>query len=156
METNNHKIVDYSAVLDKQYGKSGTPERKKFDDEAYAFYTSQILLEEITMDLNVSPLDVMRNAADYPVLSKKATVLKNLAKMFDTLSDLAETSPLDKLLDEMLDRSGYREFLKNLGDDGVNRLENINELKSTMMSYSTDAEDPSLNGFLEEIGRAHV
>lgn len=45
METNNHKIVDYSAVLDKQYGKSGTPERKKFDDEAYAFYTSQILLD---------------------------------------------------------------------------------------------------------------
>ncbi len=109
------------------------------------------MLEEITMDLNVSPLDVMRNAADYPVLSKKATVLKSLSKMFDTLSDLAETLPLDKLLDEMLDRSGYREFLKNLGDDGINRLENINELKSTMMSYSTDAEDPSLNGFLEEI-----
>ena len=45
METNNHQIVDYSAVLEAQYGALGTPERAKFDDEAYAFYTSQILLD---------------------------------------------------------------------------------------------------------------
>lgn len=45
METNNHQINDYSAVLDEQYGKEGTPERAKFDEEAYAFYTGQILLD---------------------------------------------------------------------------------------------------------------
>lgn len=45
MQTNDHKIRDYSAVLDKQYGAPGTPERAKFDEEAYAFYTSQILLD---------------------------------------------------------------------------------------------------------------
>jgi DNA-binding XRE family transcriptional regulator len=44
METNNHQINDYSAVLDKQYGKEGSLERSKFDEEAYAFYTGQILL----------------------------------------------------------------------------------------------------------------
>lgn len=37
METNNHQIVDYSAVLEAQYGALGTPERAKFDEEAYAF-----------------------------------------------------------------------------------------------------------------------
>lgn len=45
METNNHKIVDYSAVLDEKYGAHGTPERARFDEEAYAFYTSQVLLD---------------------------------------------------------------------------------------------------------------
>lgn len=45
MQTNNHKIVDYSAVLEAQYGAPGTPERAKFDEEAYTFYTSQILLD---------------------------------------------------------------------------------------------------------------
>ncbi len=45
METNNHKLVDYSAVLEQKYGKPGTPERNRFDEEAYAFYTSQILLD---------------------------------------------------------------------------------------------------------------
>lgn len=45
MKTNNHQINDYSAVLDRKYGKRGTAERAKFDEEAYAFYTSQILLD---------------------------------------------------------------------------------------------------------------
>lgn len=45
METNNHQINDYSAVLEQRYGKTGTPERTKFDEEAYEFYTSQILLD---------------------------------------------------------------------------------------------------------------
>lgn len=45
METNNHQINDYSAVLERKYGKRGTSERAKFDEEAYTFYTSQILVE---------------------------------------------------------------------------------------------------------------
>lgn len=45
METNNHKLTDYSAVLEKQYGKPGTAERTEFDEEAYAFYTGQVLLQ---------------------------------------------------------------------------------------------------------------
>lgn len=45
METNNHKINDYSAVLDRKYGKEGTVGRAKFNEEAYTFYTSQILVE---------------------------------------------------------------------------------------------------------------
>ena len=34
METNNHQIVDYSAVLEAQYGALGTPERAKFDKKS--------------------------------------------------------------------------------------------------------------------------
>jgi len=45
MDTNNHLITDISEQLAKEYGAHGTPERAKFDEEAYAFYTSQILLE---------------------------------------------------------------------------------------------------------------
>lgn len=45
METNNHQINDYSAVLERKYGKEGTVERSQFDEEAYSFYTSQILLD---------------------------------------------------------------------------------------------------------------
>jgi len=45
METNNHQINNYSAVLERKYGKNGTIERARFDEEAYAFYTSQILFD---------------------------------------------------------------------------------------------------------------
>ena len=45
MEKNNHQMNDYSAVLERKYGKKGSVERAKFDEEAYTFYTSQILVE---------------------------------------------------------------------------------------------------------------
>ena len=45
MKTNNHAIVDYSAQLDKTFGKPGTPQRNKFDEDAYNFYTGLLLLE---------------------------------------------------------------------------------------------------------------
>jgi DNA-binding XRE family transcriptional regulator len=45
MNTNSHLITDISEQLEKEFGKHGTPERAKFDEEAWAFYTSQILLD---------------------------------------------------------------------------------------------------------------
>ncbi len=43
METNNHQIVDYDIILDAKFGKEGTPERIQAEEDAYAFYTGQIL-----------------------------------------------------------------------------------------------------------------
>ena len=43
MQTNNHKIVDYDAVLDAKFGKEGTPERARAEEEAYSFYSGLIL-----------------------------------------------------------------------------------------------------------------
>ena len=43
MSTKKNMITDISAELDKKYGAPGTPEREKFDEEAYAFYTGQLL-----------------------------------------------------------------------------------------------------------------
>ena len=45
MNTKNNLIQDYDAVLDSLYGKEGTPERNKFEEDAYAYYTGQILRE---------------------------------------------------------------------------------------------------------------
>lgn len=45
MQTNNHKIEDYDVILDSRYGAEGTESRNAFEEEARAFYASQILLE---------------------------------------------------------------------------------------------------------------
>lgn len=39
-------VFDVSAELDKEFGVSGTLERAKFDEDAYAFYMEQVLLED--------------------------------------------------------------------------------------------------------------
>lgn len=43
MQTNDHQIRDYDIVLDAEFGKPGTPERVRAIEEAYAFYSGQIL-----------------------------------------------------------------------------------------------------------------
>lgn len=110
------------------------------------------MIEQISADLNISPIEVMRDCASYPVLSKKNLVLVKTANMFIHLSDFAEKHSLSELLDELLDKTGYAAAMKALGDEGVGRLENISELKTTMTQYEeANGDEASLSGFLEEI-----
>lgn len=108
-------------------------------------------LEQVTSDLGISAIDVMRQSADLAPLAKKAKALTDLANIFDELTKLAEEEPLDVLLDELMKKSGYERYLIEQGDEGAMRLENINELKSTMAQYMEQSEEPSLSGFLEEV-----
>lgn len=107
-------------------------------------------LSEISSDLKLSPLEVMSNADYYPILSKKSAALKKVALMFGELIELSETLPLDEFLDELLNRTEYLNYLKTL-DNGETKIENVDELRSTIASYMAENEEPSLNGFLEEI-----
>lgn len=65
---------------------------------------------------------------------------------------LREDLPLDEWLKIVLDKTGYSEELKKEGSmESLARLENINELISKAKEYMNQAEEPSLNGFLEEV-----
>ncbi len=110
------------------------------------------MIEQISGDLNISPIEVMRDSENYAPISKKNGILVKTATMFAYLSDFAETHTLSELLDELLDKTGYANAMKALGDEGIGRLENINELKTTMVQYTEEnGEEASLSGFLEEI-----
>ena len=52
-------INDYDAVLDASYGKEGTPERIKFEDDAYAYYTG-LLLRDARKEAKVSQAELAR------------------------------------------------------------------------------------------------
>lgn len=93
----------------------------------------------------------MRNCEEYPMLSKKIKALKETAEMFDFLVKASEEMPLDEFFDLLMDKTGYLKYMQGLGEEGITRIENLNELKTTVKSYMEDAEEPTLNGFLEEI-----
>ncbi len=108
-------------------------------------------IERIATDLHLSPIEVLRTASEYPALSKKATALRTVAEMFGTLIALADELAPDALYDKVLELSGYAAMLSTLGEEGQTRLENVEELKSSILQYVETAEEPTLNGFLEEI-----
>ena len=114
--------------------------------------TTVSMIEQMSSDLHTSPIEIMRKCEDYPLLSKKTASLTKTAAMFDDLKDAAESKPLDEMLDYLLDKTGYAAYMKSLGDEGAARMENINELKSTMVEYMKNSgDDYSLSGFLEEV-----
>ena len=46
-ETNDHKIRNYDLILDETFGKQGTPERTKAEEEAFNFY-SELILQNVS------------------------------------------------------------------------------------------------------------
>lgn len=113
------------------------------------------MIEQISIDLKHSPIEVMENSESYGPLSKKSASLKKAADMFKELMEAAENMPLTELFDTVLHKTGYEASLKALGDEGAVRLENISELKSNIITYSEAraeaGEEATLSGFLEEI-----
>ena len=108
-------------------------------------------IEQISSDLGMSPIEAMMEADALAPLARRAPKLRELAEMFRYFADLSESMPLAEMLDELLTKTGYREMLENDGEEGETRLENIEELKSSMAEYEDNAEDPTLSGYLEEI-----
>lgn len=100
MKTNNHQIVDYSAVLEKEYGKHGTEKRAKFDEEAYAFYTSQILLDARKNARLTQEELAKRIGADKSYISRieKGITVPSVATFFRIVNALGLTVELNPAL----------------------------------------------------------
>ncbi|MCL2579324.1 MAG: UvrD-helicase domain-containing protein [Oscillospiraceae bacterium] len=106
---------------------------------------------EIAAGLGLSLFEILTQCDQFEVLAKKRTPILEFTAMIGELSELADNGPLDVLLEELLVRTGYRAMLESQGFEGAGRLENILELKSNLIRYEQEADEPSLPGFLEEI-----
>lgn len=107
------------------------------------------LIDDISRDLKISPYEVMRDCEQYAPLSKKVTALKAAAEMFGELIDMVDEAPLDELLDAVLTKTGYLNYLKNQ-DNAEGKIENVEELRTSVIRYMDEADEPTLGGFLEE------
>ena len=107
--------------------------------------------EEVASQLGISLFEVFENAADYPILSRSANKLKLFTQMINELIELSNTLTIDELFDEMLDKSGYMSALRAEGEESADRVDNVNELRSGIKNYQSEAENPTLSEYLEEV-----
>lgn len=108
-------------------------------------------VETIAEQVGVPMLDVMKDANQYESISRKSMSLISFANMIDNLIDMSLTLPLPDLLDELMEKTSYYEYLKAQGKEGEGRLENIEELKSNLVKFEEENEDATLSAFLEEV-----
>ena len=98
--------------------------------------------------------EIIAEASDYPDLVRYAPKLHAFADMILYLTETAKTGTLTDFYDEVLDKTGYIRALeaKEAAEPEVRtRIENVMELKSNIVTYEETAEEPSLDGFLDEI-----
>ena len=106
-------------------------------------------VEEIATYEGVSMFDVMSRADAYVALSRSAKTLMGFAALIGELSARAQELPLDQFVDEVLERSGYRQMIRDMGPEEAERLDNLQEFISGVVEYQDSVETPTLTEFLE-------
>ena len=98
--------------------------------------------------------DVLCRAEEFPELKSSAAKLKSFTDMIEEMRRRLPDCPLPEFYDYVCERSGYAPALREKDDvESRGRLENVQELKSSILTYLENAEgtEPSLSGFLDEI-----
>lgn len=106
---------------------------------------------EIASGLGVSLFEVISHADEYEQLKRSAKKLLEFSALIKEFYSAAEEMHLDELFKQLIERTEYLSFLKQDQEKGAERLENISELITNLVTYETENEEPSLSGFLEEV-----
>ncbi len=99
-----------------------------------------------------SVFEILKESEIHEDLQKSAAKLHTFVSLIEELQTLNETLPLDEIYDALLERTGYIRALETKKtDENLTRIENVQELKSNILSFMKEMPDGSLFDFLNEI-----
>ena len=106
----------------------------------------------LAVEAGVPLFEILRRAGDYPDLQRSALRLRQFAVMIEELRALAGSAPADELYDAVIERTGYVRALREKDTpENAARIENVKELKSSIVTYMEESGDATLHGFLDEV-----
>ncbi len=106
---------------------------------------------QIASSLGISLYEVLKDAAEYPVLSRAKAKIEAFCSIIDDLSMAAKEKTIHELFELILIKTGYLNALYTEGKEGQDRVENVKELATGIKQYEAENEDATLSGYLEEI-----
>ncbi|MCI9101921.1 MAG: DNA helicase PcrA [Lachnospiraceae bacterium] len=98
--------------------------------------------------------DAVKNGDKVPGIGKAAQKVEGFVRQMEALKAIAEDEEktISDLIKAILKDTGYQKELEEEGEEEAkNRLENIEELISKSVDYEKNAEEPSLEEFLEQV-----
>ncbi|MBR7161279.1 MAG: UvrD-helicase domain-containing protein, partial [Clostridia bacterium] len=110
-------------------------------------------VRRISEDRGISMFDVMENADRYPTVSKAYGKFVMFVALFRRLQNMQGKEKLSEIVRLTIELSGYMEMLRAQEEhgEGSERRENVEEFLSSVIEYEEKTENPTLQGFLEEI-----
>lgn len=107
---------------------------------------------EIADLLGVSLFEVFRTADEYDVLRRSASKLREFADMITRIAEAAEDAPLADTLGRILQETAYVEYLRTTEPEKLEDcVNNLNELSATLLRFSEENPEGTLNDYLEEV-----
>ncbi len=95
---------------------------------------------------------IVSHASDYPELGRATNALTKFAELITNLQKMKEYMPLDEFYEQVMVQTGYLEALESKEtQEAQGRIENTMELKSNIADFMSRQEEPTLEGFLEEV-----
>ena len=109
----------------------------------------------IAREQGCSMFKVIENADKYVALGKSAVKLLEFANLINYLTRLVTEVSLETLINQVMDKSGYRQVLIAAGEVERDRLENLEEFLTGAIEYENNYVDDGsytsvLEGFMEE------
>ena len=109
----------------------------------------------IAHEENCSMFKIIENADKYVALAKSADKLLEFAALINYLTHLVGETTLEAFINQVMDKSGYRQMLINAGEVERDRLENLEEFLTGAIEYESKYVDDGsytsvLEGFMEE------
>lgn len=107
---------------------------------------------EIAAGLGMSAFEVCERADEFQKTSRSASKLMGFTKMIRDFQECIEDGMgLNDLLQEVLEKTKYLDFLHEDIETYDDRVNNIKELSSMFIKYEEESEDANLSEFLEDV-----
>ena len=114
--------------------------------------TTIVRVQEYADARNISFYDALREADQIMTIGRSASKLQPFVMMIQSFRSKLEFFTLEELVKDVIETTGYVKELEASDDeDAADRIENIDELVSKVVSYEETHEEPSLSEFLEEV-----
>ncbi len=114
--------------------------------------TTVARVQEYADTRGISFYDALREAQQIMTIGKSAVKLEPFVTMIQSFRSKLEYYSLEDLIKDVIDSTGYVKELEASDDeDAEDRINNIDELISKIVSYQETHEEPSLSEFLEEV-----
>ena len=96
--------------------------------------------------------DVISHADRYEDLARPAMRMRAFATLIEELRAFSEVNTPDLLFDEIIEKTGYIRALKEKNtQEDLARAENVEELKTSILTYMRESGDTTLAGYLANV-----
>ncbi len=107
------------------------------------------LVKEFAQNYSMSMFEILEEVNEIELPESKKTVLKNFRDLIKEFQEDAKTQPISILLDRVIEKTKYLDFLDDGTSEGEARKQNVQELFSVAGRY--DSAEDSLASFLEGV-----